>query len=45
MSNRKRTREFEDTKEVLRGHKWKDRQHNGQQNKKNKTNNDLPITL
>jgi len=34
--------EFEDTKEVIRIHKWKkDRQHNGQTKRNKRTNNDL----
>ena len=48
MASRKRTKrqeEFEDTKGVIRSHKSKmDRQHNGQQKKDKKTNNDLHIT-
>ena len=33
--------EFEDTKGIIRIHKSKDRQHNGQRKKYKRTNNDL----
>jgi len=34
---------FEDTKEVIRSRKSKDRQYNGQKNKYKMTNNDKPL--
>ena len=36
--------EFEDTKGIIRIHKSKDRQHNGQKKKDKRTNNDLQNT-